>query len=93
MQQHVTEENVMIEEESSVKTTTTKLTLNGEESVSSQIEKAQNEFYKHGKQSAEESISKLTVNGEETVTNHEASESKIETQEQASSNTSETVVA
>lgn len=93
MQQHVTEENVMIEEESSVKTTTTKLTLNGEESVSSQIEKAQNEFYKHGKQSAEESISKLTVNGEETVTNHEASESKSETQEQASSNTSETVVA
>lgn len=93
MQHHVTEENIKIEEESSIKTTTTKVTLNGEESVSSQIEKAQNEFYKHGKQSAEESISKLTVNGEETVTSQTASESKSETQEQASFNTSEVVVA
>lgn len=89
IKQHITEENIKIEEESSVKTSTTKIVLNGEESVSSQIEKAQNEFYKHGKHEAEESISKVVVNGEETV-EKSGSESKVEEQTEKKS---ESVIA
>lgn len=88
MHEHVTEENIKIEEESSVKTSTTRIVLNGEESVSSQIEKAQNEFYMHGKQSAEQSINKLSVNGEESV-NKSSSEAKFEEKEQKSENSVE----
>lgn len=83
LHEHVTEENIKIEEESSVKTSTTKIVLNGEESVSSQIEKVQSEFYKHGKQSAEESINKLNINGDESVKQQSASQSKH--QEEATS--------
>lgn len=93
--EHCTEENIKIEEERSIKASTTKIILNGEETVSSQIERAQNEFYKHGKQEAEQSINKLVMNGEETVTKSSA-ESKSEKEENKSDKTvenSETVVA
>lgn len=89
LHEQITEENIKIEEESSVKTSTTKITLNGEESVSSQIEKAQKEFFQHGKQTAEESINKLKVNDEEEVVNKSSSESNFKEQDQKSEKTTE----
>lgn len=89
LHEQVTEENIKIEEESSVKTSTTKITLNGEESISSQIEKAQKEFYQHGKQTAEESINKLKVNDEQEVVNKSSSETNFKEEDQKSEKTTE----
>ncbi|CAF0716737.1 unnamed protein product [Brachionus calyciflorus] len=52
------EENIKIEEESTVTTSTTKIILNGETG----LEQVQSEFFKHGKQAAEEVINKLNTN-------------------------------
>ena len=52
--EEITEENIKIEEESSIKTSTTKIILNG-----SSLDQVQSEFYKHGKQTAEELIKKI----------------------------------
>lgn len=89
LHEHITEENIKIEEESSVKTSTTKIVLNGEESVSSQIEKAQKEFFQHGKKTAEESINKLNVNDEEEIVNKSSNESSFKNEDQKSEKTTE----
>ena len=56
-------ENVKIEEESSVKISTTKIILNGENGAD--LDQVQSEFYKHGKQEAEEVVKKLEESGVE----------------------------
>lgn len=85
LNEHVTEENIKIEEESSIKTSTTKIVLNGNESVSEQIEKAQSEFFSEGKKEAEQSISKLALNGGKEHVTESSSESKLEEKSQKES--------
>ena len=55
---HETTENVKIEEQSSVKVSTTKLLLNGTTN-DQQLDHVQTEFYKNGKHEAEEALKKL----------------------------------
>lgn len=57
-EEHETETNVKIEEQSTVTTSTTKIILNGENT----LEQVQSEFFKQGKQSAEEVVNKLNTN-------------------------------
>ena len=80
-----TEENIKVEEESSVKCSTTKIILNGSNSnkhteeellVSSDLEQVQSQFYKHGKESAEECVKKVyesTLNESASATSQSAS--------------------
>lgn len=76
LQEHITEENIKIEEESSIKASTTKIVLNGEESVTEQIERAQSEFARSEKKEGKSRVT--VVNGEESVEGDETSEVKEE---------------
>lgn len=67
LHEQFTEENIKIEEESSVKYSTTKIILNDtntkleeqETLLSSDLDQVQTQFYKHGKESAEEVVKKI----------------------------------
>ncbi len=81
LHEHITEENIKIEEESSIKASTTKIVLNGEESVSEQIERAQNEFFKHEKSESEQAVSKVFIDGIIKKDDKSSSESKVVNEE------------
>ncbi len=96
LHEHITEENIKIEEQSSIKASTTKIVLNGEESVSEQIERAQNEFLKHEKSQAEQSESKLIVDGvvqKDEKSSSQSTEVNEEHKSESSVEKSETAVA
>jgi len=62
----VSEESVRVEEESSVRTSSTRLVLDaGAESVREQVERAQREFYRQGKEAAEQAVGRLVVEASE----------------------------
>lgn len=79
------EENIKVEEESTVKCSTTKLIVNSSNSnkhmeeevhVRSDLEQVQSQFYKHGKESAEECVKKVyesTMSESASATNNSAS--------------------
>jgi hypothetical protein len=71
--EQITEENIKIEEEKTIKTSTTKIKVNGVNSnnaptdadafnASSELDNVQSEFYKHGKHAAEEAVKKVEIN-------------------------------
>lgn len=74
-----TTENVKIEEESSVKVSTTKIVLNGdgsvETTVNGKLEQVQGEFYQNGKHDAEEAVKKTVVNSDDEASAPVANES------------------
>lgn len=53
------EENIKVEEQSTVKTSTTKIVLNGDDGDHEHLKNVQAEFFKLGKQEAEAAVSKL----------------------------------
>ena len=62
--EQLTHENIKIEEESTVNVSTTKIILNGN-SDKSDLEQVQTEFYKNGKQAAEDLVKKISNNESE----------------------------
>jgi hypothetical protein len=66
LNEHLTEENIKIEEESTVRTSTTKIILNGSGAeaaavAATDLDQVQSEFFKNGKREAEISIKKLNA--------------------------------
>ena len=68
LHEQVCEENIRVEEESSIKASSTKIVLNGEESVVEQIERAQSEFMKKEEKKIQQSSSHSMDNQRTTET-------------------------